>query len=227
MKYNLNDFNWPGWPLKGNPYGKDFDLNARIRMVKGSELLFKLINKYKSKIGDSILEVGPFFNPLITPKNFPDKKIFYWENDYHVITFLKKNFSNRKVCPVFCDLNRINGDSLLKLKLETEKLVKENGIKEGIFDCVVVSHVFNYIDYKLFLISLREFVKKDCLLFLNNVVDYGLPTFFSERRPKSIPEILKSLKETGWEILEKEVISSQDKINQKNDRLILVVKIKK
>lgn len=224
MPENLKNFNWPGWPLKNNPYGKDFDIEARKRMVAGSKMLSPFINKYKGNLGNVILEVGPFFNPLITPKNFPKAKIFYWENDYYVIRYLKKIYSKKEIYPIFSDLNKIEGNSFLKLKLETQKYFKGFKIKEISFDSVIVSHVFNYIDYRLFLMTLKEFIKKDGLLFINNVVDYGLPTFFSEKKPKSREETIKILKETGYTVIEKQIIDSPDKKHQKNKRLIIVAK---
>ena len=62
-------------------------------------MLLPLIKKYKENLGNVILEIGPFFNPLITPKDFSKTKIFYWENDYNVIRYLKifikkRNLSN-------------------------------------------------------------------------------------------------------------------------------------
>ena len=72
--------------------------------------------------------------------------------------------------------------------------------------------------------TLKEFIKKDGLLFINNVVDYGLPTFFSEKKPKSREETIKILKETGYTVIEKQIIDSPDKKHQKNKRLIIVAK---
>jgi len=224
MAENQKNFNWPGWPLKNNPYGKNFDFEARKRMVTGSKMLLTFINKYKGNLGSVILEVGPFFNPLITPKNFPKTKIFYWENDYNVIRYLKNIYQKKEIYPIFSDLNKIEGNSFLKLKLETQKDFRSFKTNKISFDSVIISHVFNYIDYRLFLMTLKEFIKKDGLIFINNVVDYGLPTFFSERRPKSIQETIKILKETGYNIVEKEILESPNKKYQKNKRLIIVAK---
>ena len=224
MSDELKNFNWPGWPLDDNPYGEDFNLAGRKRMVMGSRMLLPFLKKYKKEMGSFILEVGPFFRPLITPKYFPKAKIFFWENDYHVLRYIKNIYADKNIYPIFCDLNRIEGNSLLKLKMETQKQFVGLGLKKVSFDSVVVSHVLNYIDYKLFLIVLKELIKKDGLVFINNVVNYGLPTFFSERRPKSIPETIRTVKETGYEILEKKIFESPYKKHQKNKRLILVVK---
>ncbi len=217
-------YNWPGWPLEENPHGGDFDIEARKRMITGSQMLSPFLKKYRKNMGNIILEVGPFFNPLVTPEEFPNSQIFYWENDYHVLKYHNNKYKKDSVYPIFCDLNQIEGNSFLKLKLETQKAFKKLHLKKISFDSVVVSHVLNYIDYKLFLMVLKEFIKKDGLIFINNVVDYGLPAFFSDRRPKSIPEILKTIREIGYKIIEKETFDSPDKKHQKNKRLILVAK---
>ena len=193
-------------------------------MLAGSQLLKPFLRKYKKDMGNMILEVGPFFRPLITLKDFPKAKIFFWENDYHVLKHFNNVYFGKNVYPVFCDLNKIEGNSLLKLKLDTKKEFTKIGLKKISFDSVVISHVFNYVDYRLFLIVLKKFIKKDGLIFINNVVDYGLPAFFSERRPKSIPETIKIVRETGYNIIEKKIFESIDKKHQKNKRLILIAK---
>lgn len=224
MVNDAKNFNWPGWPLDDNPYGENFDLAARKRMLRGSQMLLPFLKKYKKKLGSIILEVGPFFNPLVTPEGFPLAKIFFWENDYHVVRYLKNIYPAKKVYPIFCDLNKIEGSSLLKLKIETRKYFNELDIKKIAFDAVIISHVFNYIDYKLFLMVLKEFIDKDCIIFINNVIDYGLPVFFSDKRPKSIQETMKTIRETGYNIIEKKIFESLDGRYQKNERLIVVAK---
>ncbi|MFH1667646.1 MAG: hypothetical protein ABH884_01310 [Candidatus Komeilibacteria bacterium] len=221
---DFKNLNWPGWPLDDNPHGEEFDLPARKRMLTGSEMLLPFLRKHKKNMGENILEIGPFFYPLINPKEFPNINIFYWENDYHVLKYLSKKYKNKSVYPIHCDLNRIEGNSLLKLKLETQKYFRNINQRSISFDAVIISHVLNYIDYKLLLLVLKEFLRKDGLIFINNVVDYGLPAFFSDMRPKSIPSTIKSVKETGYIIMEKEIFESPNKKHQKNKRLILVAK---
>jgi len=104
---------------------------------------------------------------------------------------------------IYCDLNKIEGNSLLKLRTETARILRARGCRQALFDSVVISHVFNYIDYKMFLMVIREFLKKDGLIFINNVVDYGLPEFFSNKRPKSINDTLQTLNRTGYKMIEK------------------------
>ena len=144
------------------------------------------------------MEVGPFFHPLITPDRFPNAKIFYWENDRYVLQYLEQTYAQESVYPIFCDLNNIDGNSLLKLSSQTKMAFFDKLQKDKIsFDSVVLSHVLNYIDYKFFLIILTWCLKKGGYLFLNNVIDYGLPAFFSEHRPKSKQEILDSVEVAG------------------------------
>lgn len=214
------DLNWSGWRLEDNPHGKDFDLEARKRMLLGSNKLEPVIDKYKDQMGQNILEIGPFFNPLITPEKFPDSSICYWENDYHVLRHHINNSAGKAVHPIHCDLNLIEGDSFLKLKLATENVFSE----DIHFDSIVISHVLNYVDYKMLFVVLKNFIKPGGLIFINNVVDYGLPVFFSDKRPKSIEDTLKSIKDTGYEIVEKEIQESPYKEHQKNERLLVVIK---
>ncbi|MDA3856092.1 MAG: hypothetical protein PF569_07580 [Candidatus Woesearchaeota archaeon] len=220
------NYEWPGWPLKDDPHGIDFDLDARKRMVGGSELLLPFIYKYRNGVCNAILEIGPFFNPLITTKNFPNKNICYWENDRHVLKWLPKFNNSELVKPIYCDLKEIEGDSLITLQQETFKYFKEVKNTSNKFDFVIISQVLNYVDYKLFLLILKSFVKKDGLIFINNVVEHGLPDYFSDKRPKSIKETIEILEHIGYEILEKDIIATQYPDSQKKDRVILVVKNK-
>lgn len=219
-----DDFDWPGWPLGNNPYGEEFGLAARKRMVKGSRMLLPLIKKHLGEIGEVLLEVGPFFNPLLTASEFPDKTIFYWENDRHVLNWLRNENGGRGTYAIYCDLGKIGGKNLLELKRETQACFEKSGREKRLFDSVVASHVLNYIDYRLFLIVLRDFLKDGGLLFINNVADYGLPDFFSQERPRSMEETLKTLEETGYEIMEKEVLPAPDKGGKRNERLILLAR---
>jgi len=222
-----NKFEWPGWSLKNNPHGKDFDIDARKRMVYGSEILLPFIYKYKNKLGDFILEVGPFFNPLTSIKNFPEKNICYWENDLYVLHWLLKyNKFDPKIKSIYCNLNEIEGDSFMELKHETYNYFNDLNNTSKLFNSVMISQVLNYVDYKLFLIILKNFIKKDSILFINNVIDYGLPKFFSSKRPKNNKEIINTIKEIEYEVIEHEIIKSPFPKSQPNDRLILVIKNK-
>ena len=218
-------YDWPGWSIESNPFGNEFDLTARKRMVKGSRMLLPLIKKYSGRIENPVLEVGSFFQPLVTPELFPKKKIFYWENDRNVIGYLRKKYRKQHMSPIYCDLNKLEGTSLLKLKEQTLGEMTKKGLKSDRFGAVVVSHVLNYIDYKLFLFIIKDFMKEDGLIFLNNVVDYGLPNYFSDKRPKNIPGILKSVRDAGFNVIEKRILGSPYPKYQKNKRLILAAEL--
>ncbi len=69
-------------------------------------------------------------------------------------------------------------------------------------------------------------MSKDALLFINNVVDYGLEDLYSKQRPRSIQETIESVEKVGFEVLDKKEIETTDKKFQKNNRLILVAKQK-
>ena len=62
---------WPGWRLADNPFGREFDFEGRKRMILGSAKLLPYLSNIKKESGKSILEIGPFFNPLVTPETFP------------------------------------------------------------------------------------------------------------------------------------------------------------
>ena len=216
---------WPGWSLKTNIYGKQFDYEARERMKRGNHLFCQIIQSHYEKLGDSILEVGPFFSPLMShPDGYIRKAIFFWENDPNVVRWLMEDNHGKQVFPMYCNLNKLDEDTIAELKREVRKHLYECGIKGTTFESVIMSQMFNYIDYKRFLIVLGQFLKKDALVFLNNVVDYGIHKLFSEKRPKSIDETIKSFEESGYEIIEMYVEESPDKEHQKNDRLILVAR---
>jgi len=218
----FKNFDWPGWSLDVNPHGEEFDLSARKRMLAGSEMLLPFLRKYKKDMGKNILEIGPFFHPLINPKEFPNTNIFYWENDFHVLKYLSEKYKKHTVYTIECELHRIEETSLLKLKLETQKYFQKINLNSICFDSVVISQVLNYVDYKLLFLVLKEFLRKGGLIFINNVVDYGLPAFFFDMRPKNIPSTIEAVEETGYNIIEKEILESPNKKYQKNQRLILV-----
>ena len=195
-------YNWPGWPLSANPYESDFDEKARERMVKGGEELLPLLEKHSHKIGQRLLEAGPFFNPLVTPERFPNKAIVYLDNDLHTVLWLKEK---KQGTVVYCDLNSISEFSA------PEK-----------FDTLVASQILNYIDYKKFLYESGGFLNPGGLLFINNVVDYGIPALFSRKRPLSIEETISQVEVSGYQIVEKKVLVSPDPDSQENPRLLLV-----
>lgn len=206
-------YDWLGWSISANEHGEEFNESARERMVTGGLELKKYVNKYLYDIGDSVLEVGPFFNPITKNmgSNFTDKLVTYWENDPYVIQWLHEqvlpfNFKIKKR-----NLNALNNDGI--------SLAEQ-------FDAVIASQIFNYIDYNCFLKMIANAVHSNGLIFINNVVDYGLPKFFAENRPKSIEETIHSILLSGFEIVDYEILPTRNPEFQKDSRLLLVARKK-
>jgi hypothetical protein len=192
-------------------------------MVAGSRMLSPFLEKHAGAIGDYLLEIGPFFTPLLTPEGYPGKKIFYWENDQNALRWLED--AMRPSFPLYCNLRQIRRQQgLAELKGETLARFRKLRHAPATFDAVVVSQVFNYVDYRYLLIVLKQFLREGGLLFVNNVVGHGLPIFFSERRPRSLPETCKALRDAGYEILEKRVFDPPCRSVQRNKRLIAVAR---
>ncbi len=202
---DTNTYDWQGWRIADNPYGKEFDLKARQRMIEGSRMLLPLIKKHWELLGDVLLEAGPFFNPLLTVKDFPGKKIVYWDNDPHVLSYLSEKNKGEDISIVFCDLN----------KMPTFP-------RHHMFDAAVASHILNYIEYASFLEEINKLLNRGGLLFINNSIEYGLSPFFSAHRPKSNGELLRTLQRAGFEILEQEEIESPDRAHQPHNRFLIV-----
>jgi hypothetical protein len=204
---------WPGWSITSNEHGNEFDELARQRMVAGGLKLSKYINEYLFAIGDSILEIGPFFNPITKQigERIASKSVTYWENDPHAIQWLQEQCFPFDFQIKQFDLNRTDASKL--------KLLKE-------FSSVIASQVFNYVDYVILLQFMHEKINSGGLLFINNVIDYGLPKFFTKKRPKSIKETLDSVEASGFQIIEYDIVTTQNPHFQKHDRLLLVAKNK-
>jgi len=208
-------YNWPGWLIRDNPHGKEFDLEARKRMVRGSKLIVPLIKRYCGSLGPFLLEAGPFFEPLITPKNMPDKRICYVDNDSNVLSYLQEKYPS-----TFCIYHDLN-QNLERIWLQLEGITNIRNIS---FSGIVASQVFNYIDYRAFLRSASRIIEPRGFLFVNHSRDYGLPKYFSKLRPSSDLELLEELDNNGFEIVEKQEIPTQNPEHQNNVRLLLVLR---
>jgi len=183
---------------RGDAHNGEFDRKAIERMIHGSWQLRKFLKIGKN---DKVLEVGPFFNPQITPENGKTRKIVYWENEQDVIEFLAGKYGEN-YRPMYVDLNKLD-QNLRRLEEETwKKLAKLVGKEQdGYFDVVIASQVFNYIHFENFLYFIRNFLKPGGLLYINNVANYGLPKYFSRHRPESNRAVLKEVEEQGFEVL--------------------------
>jgi hypothetical protein len=190
---------WPGWRLIDNPFWREFDFDARKRMILGSAKLLPYIEHIKNSKGKHILEIGPFFNPLVTPETFPGHHILYWENDPYVCKFLKEFFWE-KVDIFSCDLGIYNENKTIELWGDLSKVLNQEHPE---FEYVIMSHVLNYVDYRSLFIQLKHFLPKGATIFINHVVDYWIPKFFNHKRPKSSKELIDTL-EKLWFMIEKD-----------------------
>lgn len=77
------------------------------------------------------------------------------------------------------------------------------------FDCVVASQVLNCVDYRNLLAVSRSCLKPGGALFVNGVVDYGIPDYFSDKRPTSDDTIFETIGKLGFEIIRRRVPHSR------------------
>ena len=200
-------YDWPGWALDQNTHGKEFDLDARMRMVQGSRLLLPLLEKYQTRMGGAVLEAGPFFEPLVIPNS--GRTVIYVDNDPHVVEYLMTKYPDAE--SIYGDFNQ-----------DEERLSKEIAKGNINLDAVVASQLLNYVDYRHFFDFVKRVLGSEGLLFVNHSTDYGLPAYFSAKRPKSNEEVLKELRKKGFIILEQEEIQSTNREVQPNSRLLVV-----
>lgn len=220
---NVDGFEWEGWPLELCDHDGEFDLAARRRMVEGGQALRRHLRRYRGQTGKYILEIGPFFNPLATQELFPGATIFYWDNDPNVLRWLEtKESENTHAIP--CDLSEIDNPSFLA---STRARLRQYAGVDRKFDTIIVSQVFNYIDYRALLQVLPVILEPEGLLFVNNVVDYGLPVFFSEHRPESIGATLAAIERSGFHLVAREIIPSSIPDKQKHPRLVAVARLRR
>lgn len=207
-KTEAGQLQFEGWPLDVCSFDGEFDEAARERMIYGGKLLLKTIKEYKERLGNYILEIGPFFNPLVTMDLLkPHQRLAYWENDLHALKWLKEEHLNNQVFPVGCDIREIG-----KIEFQFYSypvFVESQNLKiySGRYDSVIMSQIFNYLNYKEFISQIRRFINPGGLVFINNVINYGIPEFFSNQRPVSIEETIQTLVEHDFEIIEKNILA--------------------
>lgn len=207
--------NWPGWPLNSHSFGAEFDEAARERMVCGGKALLPTLEKYCHLIGSSVLEVGPFFNPLFVQISGKDSRfkfskhprVTYLENDTNACAWLKQDLSARVIQ---ADISNLN-----------EHIFRENRLLL-FFSSMILSQVINYIDFRKFMRQVTPSLEENSLLFINNVFDYGIPEFFSELRPRSIQDVAMIIEDLGFLILEKKLLPAPRPGDQQ--RMILVAR---
>lgn len=206
---------------KGDTHHGEFDKKGIKRMILGSWQLRRFL---KIKKGKNVLEVGPFFNPQITPTTNPTNPIVWWENEREVINYLTKKYGER-YRPIYVDLNRLR-QSLNKLEKDTQdKLITQIKKSKDIkFDIVIASQVLNYVNFRNFLYIIKRFIKKNGIIYINNVANYGLPKFFSPNGPKTNDELLEAIEEHGFKIIK--IVKLPKPRPKDNYRIIVIAKVK-
>ena len=197
---------------------KEFNLSARHRMIMGSRMLLPMLKKYLWwQIQGKVIEFGPFVNPLVTPTenglwHTAFLNITYYDNEPRALAYLNDRFNKFPqkpiitVCGNFKDIDK---------NLTGRK-----------YDYMIMSQIFNYMDFRAFFQKAREHLNKNGLIFINNVADYGIPEYFapSGKRPESDEDVLWAAKELGFEIVEHECIQSIDPSHQIAPRLLAVIR---
>ena len=173
------------------------------RMVSGSLELLPYLKAYLSK--GQVLEVGPFYDPLVNKKNFPKVKITYLDRDKEVLNYLKK----KGISTIHFNFG-VSKSSLLK------SLPKQ--------DAVVTSHIINHIGLPNMVNVLKKRIKNGGYFFMNESIEYGGKGLMHKNRPKNIEEILEYLRKNNFDIVVYRIIPSPNIKFQPNPRIILVAR---
>jgi hypothetical protein len=223
MAKKQNKIEMPKWSLSDAGCIGLLDRPSRKRMIASCRRLLPYIRKYRCSLGEMILEIGPFFDPLVTPARFPHKTLFYLDKEAHVLKYLK-NKRMRNTHLIAHDLNRIYGNNYPEFKGKLLKALKRANSNSDHFDSIVISQVFNYIDYKRFLFRIKKFLKRGGMMFFNNVTNCGAEHLFSKKRPRSVKETIEVFMVAGYQIVEKRTLKPVWKEFKKRNQLILIAK---
>jgi hypothetical protein len=211
---------WPGWPLSENKYGHEFDEPARLRMIAGSKVLIPYIKRRLPLMNGPVLEVGPFFNPLLLDEEIrgafaSDDQLYFLENDEFAIDWLLGRIGCGNV--INLDMNHQSFDrEFYRALFRNEASVKP------FFDSILISQVLNYVNYQNLLSMFYPVLRSKGMLFINNVIGFGIPQLFSDARPGSNNEIVEAAKKIGFVIDTFDLVPRQFE-KEPEDRLILLL----
>ena len=211
----IKHYDWDGWELDKNPFGDEFDGAARERMIQGGQYLKEFAHAFP--LGQHILELGPFFNPLVVKEmlNY-EQKLIYIENDEHALKWISENRLQPNIHAINFDLNTIETQCFL------DQMSQGNQRFQNIkFDTVFLSQILNYIDYVTLFEHLKRYLNPNAKIFINNVVHYGIPEWFHTKRPKSISETIIVLLQLGFKLIKQELKPSPREID--DHRLLLCI----
>lgn len=217
--YNVD---WPGWPVNTNEFGEEFDRDARVRMVIGGQKLLPYIGKYLCPSSKYLLEIGPFFNPLLFHDHIrllhdDEATVVFLENDQHALAWLNNNFPSKSF-----NIDIKHPDFKALLYHDVIKMMRFDPAFSGLFDLMIISQVLNYVDFNDLLKVLYSLLNTGGFLFINNVIDYGIPVLFCPKRPKSNAELVDVAVGLGFSVVEKHLIEPGF-IHEPDYRLVLVL----
>jgi hypothetical protein len=137
----------------------------------GSQDLSRVIAYYKKNIphDGSILEIGPYYTPLgIEPSIEAKNHYVAWDLDFHALESIWKSKSrlidaNRNFRLIQVNLNRLSQSDYKHLLTDS---FEADGKKS--FSAVVVSSVFNYVDFRVVLKRTLPEVQVGGYLFVAN-----------------------------------------------------------
>jgi len=214
---NSDTYEWDGWPL-ARSYDGHFDRAARRRMVAGQAPLAARLAEHASRLRGELLEIGPFFTPLATPARFPDCRIIYWENDPYAVTWLRRTHGTYGKADVVT-LDLLDAEAPGFLTTTREHLASHDA---ELLDVAIISQVLNYVDYRALLRVVASAMRSGGLVAVNNVVNYGLPLFFADRRPQSVEETIATIEATGFDVVCCDVIPAQWDVQAGEPRLVIL-----
>lgn len=188
---------------KTHPFKKHFDgedgRKAYNRMVAGSLELLPYLERFTK--GHKMMEVGPFYDPLLTKERFPNAEITYVDRDKDVLKFLKDGGNNTKY-----------------FEFGVSKPIELVDLPEQ--DVIVTSHIVNHIGLPDLVQILKLKLVKGGVLFMNESIDYG-GDLMHQDRPESIEHILIFLRKEGFEVLSYRIIPSINLQFQPNPRVVI------
>lgn len=176
---------------------------AYKRMVSGSLELEPFLEMIISQ--GRVMEVGPFYDPLITKEKYPNCEIVYIDRDNQALKFLE----SEKVRTRYFEFG-LSADSDL------------NDLSEQ--DYIVTSHIVNHVGLPHLVNTLKTRLKVGGYLFMNESIDYGGDGIMHEDRPKTIDQILDYLRSNGFITVVYRIIPTSNPIPQPNPRLVVVAR---
>jgi hypothetical protein len=187
-------------------------------MVAGQSPLRTRLLEHRSLLRGNVLEVGPFFTLLVTRSCIPEASVMYWENDPDALVWLSRTYATNNSTDVI-PMDVGSADTPGCLDSTDARLRARNAIT---FDVVVLSQVMNYVDYRMLLGVVAALLRPGGLLAVNNVVNYGLPLFFSHARPGSVSETINVVKDGGFSVFSSDVSPAETEAQGGEPRLVLL-----